>query len=104
MFLPEYFTKVIKDTMITLNLSMQKLHGHLVVAPLVVSELEMPKNFWWTITCCVYGHSLNLACSDSVKNSNLLKQALETTQEITKLIKFLHDIIVNKLRVKLILI
>ena len=35
-----------------------------------------------------YGHSLNLACSDIVKKSKLLKQALETTQEITKLIKF----------------
>ena len=35
-----------------------------------------------------YGHSLNLACSDTVKKSKLLKQALETTQEITKLIKF----------------
>jgi len=34
-----------------------------------------------------------------VKNSKLLKQALETTQEITKLIiKFLHDTIVNKFK------
>ena len=44
-----------------------------------------------------YGHSLNLACSDTVKKSKLLKQALETTQETTKLIKFSprHDAVFN---------
>jgi len=35
-----------------------------------------------------YGHSLNLAASDTVKKSKFLKQALETSQEITKFIKF----------------
>ena len=35
-----------------------------------------------------YGHTLNLACSDAVKGCKLLKSALETTREITKLIKF----------------
>ena len=34
-----------------------------------------------------YSHSLNLAASDCIKNSNLMKPALETTYEITKLIK-----------------
>lgn len=34
-----------------------------------------------------YCHSLNLAVGDSVKKSQLLKSALETTYEITKLIK-----------------
>ena len=34
-----------------------------------------------------YTHSLNLAASDSVRNSRLMKSALETTHEITKLIK-----------------
>lgn len=35
-----------------------------------------------------YGHSLNLAASDTLKESKLMKEALETTHEITKLIKF----------------
>ena len=35
-----------------------------------------------------YGHSLNLAASDVLKESKIMKEALETTHEITKLIKF----------------
>lgn len=34
-----------------------------------------------------YGHSLNLACSDTIKKSKLMKSALDTTHEITKPIK-----------------
>ena len=34
-----------------------------------------------------YGRALNLACGDAVKNCKLMKDALETTREITKLIK-----------------
>lgn len=35
-----------------------------------------------------YGHSVNLASCDAVKQSKLIKSALETTYEITKLIKY----------------
>ena len=35
-----------------------------------------------------YGHSLNLAASDALKESRLMKDALETVHEIMKLIKF----------------
>ena len=35
-----------------------------------------------------YGHSLNLTASDSMKASRIMKDALETTHEITKLIKY----------------
>ena len=34
-----------------------------------------------------YGHTLNLACQDSVKNCILMKDTLDTVQDITKLIK-----------------
>ena len=34
-----------------------------------------------------YSHSLNLAACDAVKGSKIVKAALETTHEITKLIK-----------------
>ena len=33
-----------------------------------------------------YGHSLNLAASDTLQESKLMKDALHTTYEITKLI------------------
>ena len=35
-----------------------------------------------------YGHALNLAASDSIKKSKVMKDALDTTHEICKLIKF----------------
>ena len=34
-----------------------------------------------------YGHSLNLACNDTIKKSKLMKDALDTTHEVTKLVK-----------------
>ena len=35
-----------------------------------------------------YGHSINLAPSDSMKPSRIMKYALETTHAITRLIKY----------------
>ena len=35
-----------------------------------------------------YGHALTLACGDAEKGCKVLKSALETTQEMTKLVKF----------------
>lgn len=35
-----------------------------------------------------YGHSLNLACNDSFKHSKVMKDAVNTTHEITKLVKY----------------
>ena len=34
-----------------------------------------------------YGHALNLACGDTIKKCKVMKDALDTTHEITKLIK-----------------
>jgi len=34
-----------------------------------------------------YGHAFNLACSDTIKQCMLMRDALDTTHEITKLIK-----------------
>ena len=99
-------TEVIKDTMIRLNLSMEKLRGQCYDGCSTMSGIrtgvakrisdEEPRAVF---THC-YGHSLNVACSDTVKKSKLLKQALETTQEITKLIKFSprRDAIFKKLK------
>ena len=35
-----------------------------------------------------YSHSLNLACGDAIIKCSILKDALDTTHEVTKLIKF----------------
>ena len=34
-----------------------------------------------------YGHALNLACADAIKRCKIIKDALDITYEITKLIK-----------------
>ncbi len=34
-----------------------------------------------------YGHSLSLACGDTIKHSKIMKDSLDTIHEITKLIK-----------------
>ena len=87
-------TAVIKDVMIRLNLSMSKLRGQCYDGCSTMSGIrtgvakriadEKPRAVF---THC-YGHSLNLAASDTVKKSKLMKDALDTTHEITKLIKF----------------
>ena len=35
-----------------------------------------------------YGHSINLAAGDTLKESKLMRDALETVHEVTKLIKY----------------
>ena len=49
-----------------------------------------------------YGYSLNLACSDSVKGCKVMRDALDTTHEITKLIKKspAHDAMFQELKVQ----
>ena len=87
-------TSVIKDTFIRMNLSISRLRGQCYNGASTMSgaksgiakqicDLEPRAVF----THC-YGHSLNLAASDSIKNSKLMKNALGTTHEITKLIKY----------------
>ena len=47
-----------------------------------------------------YGHSLNLACQDGIKNIKLLENTLDTVYEITKLIKHSPkcDVIFKKIK------
>ena len=84
---------VIKDTFARFNLPIHKLRGqcydgcstmsgHRFGVAKRVQDEEARAVF----THC-YSHSLNLAASDSIKRSKLMKAALETTYEITKLIK-----------------
>lgn len=41
-----------------------------------------------TIYTHCYGHALNLAIGDTVKQSNIMRDALDTTYEISKLLKY----------------
>ena len=85
---------VIKDTFVRLNLPLSKLRGQCYdgasnmkgarngVAKRI--QDEEPRS---TFIHC-YGHSLNLSAKDTIQNCKILKSALETAYEITKLVKF----------------
>lgn len=84
----------IKDVLIRMNLNINKLRGqcydgastmkgHRSGVSTQISQIE-PRAVY---THC-YGHSLNLAASDALKGSKLMKDALETVHEISKLIKY----------------
>ena len=47
-----------------------------------------------------YGHALSLACSDAVKNCKIMKETLDTSYELIKLVKKSphHDAILQKLK------
>ena len=50
-----------------------------------------------------YGHALNLAVGDSIKNNSVLRDTLDTTFEISKLVKYSprRDTIFEKLKAEL---
>ncbi len=87
-------SSVIQDVFARMNLSLGKLRGQCYdgassmsgsksgVAKRI-SDLESRAVF----THC-YGHALNLAACDTIKKIKLLKDALEVTYEVTKLIKY----------------
>ena len=85
---------VLKDTMVRMNLSINNCRGQCYdgaanmcgsrngVATQIASE--EPRAVF--IHC--YGHALNLAAGDTVKKNKLLRNTLDTTLEISKLLKF----------------
>uniref|UniRef100_A0A1X7V1P6 DUF4371 domain-containing protein n=1 Tax=Amphimedon queenslandica TaxID=400682 RepID=A0A1X7V1P6_AMPQE len=85
---------VVKDTLLRLNLSFNKVRGQCYDGASNMSGAksgvakqtldEQPKAFY---TPC-YSHSLNLAVADAMKKCSTLKKALNTTHEITKLVKY----------------
>ena len=85
---------VVKDTLTMLNLSLKKCQGQCydgasnmtgsrngVATQICVEE---PKALF--LHCC--GHALNLAVSDTVKGCQVVKDALDTAFEVSKLISF----------------
>ena len=62
----------------------------------VAKQLSDEENRAVYIHC--YGHTLNLAAADSFENLKIMKDALDVTYEVTKLIKFSpkRDVIFEK--------
>ena len=85
---------VIKDFLLRLNLSLNKVRGQCYdgasnmagirngVAKKIRDEEPRAVFTHW------YGHSLNLAVSDTIKKSSVMKNSLNTVHEITKLVKY----------------
>ena len=82
------FTSVIKDLFIRMNLPFEKLRGQCYdrasamsgvksSAAKQISDIKPRAVF---IHC--YGHSLNLEASDMLKQSKLMKDAMDATKEI----------------------
>ncbi len=85
---------VVKDSFLRLNISLAKVRGQCYNGASNMSGRrsglakkimdEQPLAFY---THC-YGHSLNLAVSDLIKNSSTMKRVLDIAYEITKLVKY----------------
>ncbi|XP_011404915.1 PREDICTED: zinc finger MYM-type protein 1-like [Amphimedon queenslandica] len=85
---------VVKDTLVRCNISLAKLWGQCYDGASAMSgcknrlaKLIMNEEPRAIYTHC-YGHTHNLGVGDSVKGSPLMKNALEVTHEITKLLKY----------------
>ena len=84
---------VIKDTLLRLNLKLQHCRGQCYDGASSMSGIRngvakslMESEPHAVYTHC-YGHCLNLAIGDTIKNSKVMKSCLEIVYEITKLIK-----------------
>ena len=102
----DILVEILKDTLLRLKLPIANCCGQCYdgaanmagVRNGVATQLlkEEPRA---TFTHC-YGHALNLATSDTVKKNKILRNTLDTTLEISKLIKFSprRDAIFHKLK------
>ena len=84
---------VVCDILRRLNLSISKLRGQCFDGASAMTgtrnglvKLITDAEPRAVFTHC-YGHALNLACSDAVKNSQIMKNSLDTCYEIIKLVK-----------------
>jgi len=84
---------VIKDVLLRLNLSLSNIRGQCYDGAACMAGIrsavakqfldEEPRAVY---THC-YGHALNLACGDTIKQCSLIKDTLDTTHELIKLLK-----------------
>ena len=80
--------------MLWFNLKLENCRGHCYdgassmkgrISGVSTQLLQEPRAIY---THC-YGHSLNLACQDTICSIKVLKDALDTTFELSKLLKYL---------------
>ena len=89
----ETIANSIKDVLLRLNISIQKCRGQTYDGASAMSgrktgvqariKNDQPKALF---NNC-HGHLINLACADSIKQSKVISDALDTALEITKLVK-----------------
>ena len=85
---------IIKDTLLRFNLPLSKARGQCYDAAANMSGIrngvaaQLRKEEARAVYTHCYGHSLNLAAADAIKNSKVMKSALDTTHEISKLVKY----------------
>ena len=101
--------EVLKDTILRINLRIADCRGQCYDGAAnmcgakkgAASQIcsEEPRAIF--IHC--YGHALNLAIGDTVKRNHILRDTLDTTFEISKLVKFFprRDALFNKLKAKI---
>lgn len=99
----------VKDALVRMNLALSRCRGQCYDGAAammgaksgVAKQLSEEENRAVFLHC--YGHALNLAVGDSVKNSKLLKDALEITFEVSKLVKYSpkRDVLFENLKSKL---
>ena len=84
---------VVRDELTRLNLSIHKLRGLCFDGASAMSgtrggvaALTQQEESRVIYTHC-YGHALNLACGDAVKTCSIMKDALDTSYEVIKLVK-----------------
>ena len=85
---------VLKDCLLRINLSLSKVRGQCFdgasnmsgVRRGVATVIQAEQHNAFYMHC--YGHSLNLAVSDTVKGCTTMKKALDTVHEISKLVKY----------------
>ena len=84
----------LKDTLLRMNLSINDCHGqsydgasNMRGAKNGVSTQILAKEPGATFVHC-YGHALNLATADVLRNVKCLKNTLDTTLEVSKLLKY----------------
>ena len=87
-------TKTIEDCLLRMNLSLKNCRGqcydgasNMSGAKNGVAKQIIDKEARGVYTHC-YGHALNLAVGDTVKQSKVMRDALDTTYEMSKLVMF----------------
>ena len=105
----DVLVQVLKDTLLRMNLPLAHCRGqcydgaaNMAGARNGVATQILHEEPRATFTHC-YGHALNLAAGDTVKKNKVLRNTLDTTLEISKLIKFSprRDAIFQKLKLEL---